>query len=286
MLARNVPERPIRVIVTSIVLFCFSLLLTAYSSKNPAIAQVGSAVLHEIILPVQLLTNRTVHSVVGIWQNYISLMGVRDENRGLRARQGELEAERIKLLEYRYENERLLKLLGAVQERGLSGIQARVVGYNPSNWVRTITIDRGMTDRIENGQAVIGELGLVGKVVKASGNSAEILLITDHASGVDAIVQRTRARGVVSGLSHDLCRILYVQDNEDLEKGDMIVTSGVDGIYPKGVAVGTVTRFSHAGRGRFQNVEITPVVDFSQLENVFVVNRTSPTQGEKGGAKK
>src|SRR5262249_46152908 len=138
------------------------------------------------------------------------------------------------------ENTRLRDLL-AFRER-LAGdvITAAVIGRDATGLARTITIDRGERDGVAKGAAVLAPAGIVGQVLLVGSRAARVLLISDHNSGVDAVVQRTRARGIVEGTVNEGCGIKFVKRTEDLQRGDVVVTSGVDGIFPRGLPIGRI----------------------------------------------
>src|SRR5262249_41469697 len=135
---------------------------------------------------------------------------------------------------------------------------------------------------------------VVGQVFLVSRHAARVLLVSDHNSGVDALVQRTRARGIVQGTVDAGCGLKYVKRTEDVQVGDTVVTSGLDGIFPKGLPIGQVVAVDKRGQGLFQYAEIAPRVDFSQLEEVLVARGpvttaeppvdAPPTGAPRGGA--
>jgi rod shape-determining protein MreC len=142
--------------------------------------------------------------------------------------------------------------------------------------------------------AVVSPGGVVGRVVSTSPNAARVLLLEDPSSGVDVLVQRSRARGIVEGSLNGGCQLKYVKHREDLRVGDLVATSGLDGIFPRGVAVGTISRLSREEGGLFQTAEVEPAVDFNKLEEVMVVeapenevppeaSQDGPATGEKHG---
>ena len=173
------------------------------------------------------------------------------------------------------ENERLRSLLGMQKDLELSGVAANVVGYDPSGWVRSLVINQGASSGVSVGLPVVDSQGVVGQVIAAGRYSGRVLLITDHSSGVDALVQRTRARGVLEGSGESLCELSYVERNSDIISGDTIITSGMDGVYPKGLVLGTVSGVRKSSNGLFLSVEVEPQVRFAKLENVFVVTSKS-----------
>jgi rod shape-determining protein MreC len=280
-------NRP-RVIAVSFGLFCLSLFLTAFSAKNPGLVRGAYAFVGEILRPLQVINHSAYSSVAGIWDSYVSLIGVRSENTRLQEKLNALEMENSRLLEFEHENSRLKGLLGIIEEGGFEGVAARVIGYDPSNWVQAIIVDRGSRQGIAPGMAVLEADGVVGQVVTTSLNSSRVILVADHASGVDAIVQASRARGVVEGSGRAECRLNYVQADQEVKQGDRIITSGMDGVYPKGLLIGYVSEIKDKQKGLFKHIEVKPSVVFSRLENVLIVTNTPKelvvsAPGEKAG---
>src|SRR5262249_1468158 len=149
-------------------------------------------------------------------------------------------------------------------------LTARVVGRDASDVSRTMTIDRGAGDGVVRGAAVLAPQGVVGQGFLVSRHAARGLLVSRHNSGIDAFVQRTRARGIVQGTVDAGCALKYVKRTEDVQVGDTLVTSGLDGIFPKGMPIGRVTAIDKRGQGLFQSADVAPRVDFDQLEEVLV----------------
>lgn len=265
-------------------LFCLALVLAAYSADHPQVAQVGTYLVRQVTTPFQELSRWSLSSVVGVWSNYLNLLEVRSENERMQQRLSALEAQNSQLLEFEKENERLRALLVLREQHGLQGVVAGIIGYNPSNWVESITIDRGSSDGLQRGMAVVERQGIVGHIINLTPHSAEVLLITDHASGVDALVQSTRARGVIEGSGGGMCKLEYVVKEEEVKVGDRVITSGMDGIFPKGLLVGIVSNLDREKRRMFQRIEVRPAVAFTKLEQVFVV--TSQTAQSSAAAEK
>lgn len=197
---------------------------------------------------------------------------IRMENQSLKGQVVELEARIAVLLEAEATSSRLQELLdlkGRVPGRSVS---ADVIGNSASTWFRSLTIDKGEKDGIRKGMAVISPKGIVGQIVTVASRSAEVLLITDNSSGVDVISQRSRARGIVSG-SLDIGTVMqYVKRDEDIEEGDRLITSGLDGIFPKGLLVGTVGKVRRETHGHFQHVQVTLAFNPSRIEEVLVAS--------------
>lgn len=260
-----------RVALSSFFLFCFSLFLTAYSARNRWFVELGFKAVAELLYPLQVVFRKSSQGVSGIWDGYIALIGVQEENQILRERLEALEAENSRLLEEESEVKRLRMLLNAAEEHQLQGIAANVIGYDPSNWIRAIIVDKGSTHGVETGLAVIDGDAIVGHVIATSLYSSKVLLLTDHASGIDSLVQNSRARGVVQGLGKEFCELRYVLQEDTVSVGDRIISSGMDGIFPKGLAVGVITEMPKKTEGIFQSIRVRPSAKLARLETVLIV---------------
>lgn len=270
----------IRVGAVSTGLFLTAFLLAGYSAKNPDVVRYGAMAVEQALRPAQALQRGIFGGIGGFWSAYLNLVGVKAENESLKARLAALEASNSRLLEVESENKRLKGLLDVVEERKYSTIAASVIAYDPSNWVQRVTIDRGSGDGVAEGMAVVQGDGVVGQVITAAYNSAQVLLITDHVSGVDAMEQNSRARGVVVGAGGGECEMRFVSREEELKVGDRVITTGVDGIYPKGLLVGIISETKKAGSGPVQYVGIKTAVDFTRLETLLVVVKAPKTKDE------
>ncbi len=208
-----------------------------------------------------------------IWDNYIYLVDVEKENRKLRETAKILNRRLIESREAVLEGDRLRKLIGLREMAKVPTIAATVIGEDTSPWFKTVTIDRGYKDGIGEDMPVVTSAGVVGRVVKVAGNSSRVLLLTDHASGISAVVQRSRARGVVKGKGGNMCSLEFSARGEDVRIGDVVLTSGIGGIFPKGLPIGEVTMVKKGSYGIFQIVDIRPFVYIPRLEEVLVVSR-------------
>lgn len=182
-----------------------------------------------------------------------------------------LRAELARLEEYRLENERLKRLLAFAEAQQSQGQAARVIGADATSWFSTVTIDKGSEQGLTEGMAVINDQGLVGRIVRCAARSSRVLLVTDASSAVATLVERTRTRGVARGTGEGLT-LDYVALPEDVEPGDVIVTSGLGGVFPKGLPVGTVMAVTRGGFGMFQTITMTPAVDVTRIEEVLVIH--------------
>jgi rod shape-determining protein MreC len=262
-----------KVLFASLVLIVASLLLTAYSAKHPLVTTVGGAVVADVTAPVFSFVGGIGEGITSKWDRYISLVGVEEENQKLQDRLAQLEGDVVLLREYQGENERLRGLLQFSEESKVTGIGASVIGSDPSGWVRGILLDKGTADGVTEGMAVVHARGIVGQVIAAALHSSRVLLINDRSSGVDALVQGSRARGVLEGASMKMCELQYVTKDVKVKEGELVVTSGMDGVYPPGLPIGTVNSVGISGNTLFHAIEVKPLVDFSRLEEVLVVPR-------------
>ena len=272
----SVTDQRLRMTFSSLVLFCFAMFLTAKTARDPSIAASGSVVVGEVLAPAQSLNRWFVGGISGVWEDYFALMGVQQENIQLKSRLAVLEQANSQLLEMRHEVHQLRDLLSVETEDPSTRVSARVIGYDATQWVQSITLDRGSNSGIRIGMAVVARNGLVGQVMAVSPRTARVLLITDPASGVDGIIQNSRARGTVRGAGAMECVWQFVMKDEQVEVGDRLITSGLDGVYPRGIPIGVVSSVESRGSAMFRSIEVTPAVDFSLIDYVLIITSNQP----------
>ena len=224
-----------------------------------------------ITAPVQKVVWGVIDGVGGIWRGYFYLVGLEKENQALKKELQELKLHMNRYREADLANQRLRALLNFKKSIATPLLPAQLVAFDPSGWFQTILIDKGRNDGVVQDMAVVSAEGLVGRVIGVSNHHAKVLLIIDGNSAVDAYIQRSRTRGVLVGLGRELCLLKYVQRNEDVQVGDKVISSGMGGVFPKGLLVGTVQEVVRGSSGLFQRVEVEPAVNFSRLEEVMVV---------------
>jgi rod shape-determining protein MreC len=198
-------------------------------------------------------------------------MGIKKQNLALQKENEELRAKLGALAELTLENERLNKLLDFKQGTAMELLAAKVIARDISPDHYSIRINRGTHHGLKKLQGVITVEGAVGYVLRADPDSAQVLVLTDRFSAVDGIVQRTRARGLISGSSQSACRLRYLERADDVSPGDMVVTSGLGGYFPKGFPIGKITSVRKTDFGISQEASVDPVVSPANLEEVFVV---------------
>lgn len=204
------------------------------------------------------------------------LEALRDQNAELRTRVALLEESRL-------ENERLRALVELAQASETESVGARVIGRPTSSWEGVITIDRGSSDGIQNGMPVLGPTGLLGQTISVTPASSKVRLITDQRSGVAGLVQRSRAKGIVHGSLDGGLTFDFVSRDDPVKVGDVVVTSGLGGAFPKGIVVGEVTKVERDPSALYQKIELSPSGDISGLEEVLVLVGASEQAAPQGG---
>lgn len=257
---------------TCVVLFCFSMLLTAFSARNPEVAQLGYKAVSRVLQPFQSAGFYFESSVENLVERYVFLVNTSSENVELKVQLTNLMREQDRLKEIAYENERLRQLLGMSEAYRLGGVAAEIVGSDSLHWVQSVTINKGSLDGLKPSMPVVAQTGVYGRLVSVAPRRSKVLLISDASSGVDAYIQSSRARGVVEGSGSSRFKLNYVRSDEEVSVGDTVLTTGLDEIFPKGLTIGRVSRVSKGERGSlFQNVLVEPVVDFKKVETVLVL---------------
>lgn len=216
--------------------------------------------------------------VRGTTAQYLNLMDIKKDNRNLQNEVSVLKAQLVQLEEIRLENVRLSRLLDFKESTPLDLIPAKVIGHDMIGQHQTLIINKGKNANIVAGQSVVTPDGVVGSVLSVSEKFSQILRVTDRYSDIDAVAQRTRARGIVEGVSTTECQMKYLQRTDDIQIGDLIVTSGFDGVFPKGFPIGTVTKVDKKSYGITQTVLMNPAVSTINIEEVFVVLKVNERQ--------
>lgn len=209
--------------------------------------------------------------VKGTTAMYVDLINIKKESENLKTKNGELQAQLGKMDELLIENDRLRNLLNFKNQSKMSLVAAQVVGRDLVLDHNTITLNKGTNDGIKAGQAVITTEGALGYVFKPGPFTSHVMLITDRYAVIDGIVQRTRSHGIVEGKSQSSCSLKYVEKTEDVKEGDLVVTGGLDNIFPKGFPVAIVESVERGTYSVSLKVELRPVVDPYKVEEVFII---------------
>jgi len=263
-------------------LLLLALILMSLRVKQRKGIDFFDALLIEGCSPFLKASTFVIHTVQGIFQNYVFLVSLQEENTLLKQRVVELQKEIGELRETALAKERVQNLLQFREKISLSMIAAEVIGQDPSSWFKSVTINKGEKDGVRKGMAVISPEGVIGQILKTGPYHSTVLLITDYNSAIDSVVQRTRAKAIVEGKGENRCQLKYLLRTEEVTVGDIVVTSGLNGNFPKGLMVGEIRKVEKAGQGIFQNAELAPSVDLAKLEEVLIITESSlPLQEEK-----
>jgi rod shape-determining protein MreC len=265
-------------------------------SQRPLLVLTGAIVLHVILISAQVNTTAgipfikvvtfgffsevqrgtmtSVDGVRGVWSGYVALQDAQAENEALK---NELARLQVRLQEERAQAQRaenFRQLLELRERAGVDTVAAEVIAGPATIEFRDMTIDKGSADGVQRDMAVISPAGVVGRVILSSTRAAQVQMLIDLNGAAGAMIERTRAQGLVVGQGSTL-RMDYVPGTADVKQGDLVVTSGIDKIYPKGFVIGTVEAVER-GNGTYHELTIRPAVDFTRLEEVLVVTTPPP----------
>lgn len=245
------------------------LLLTLQSRGRAAAAADLVAV---ITTPVQTAFAAVHRAAFGVWATYREWKNVRAENHRLREENQRLRLEALAVSETAEENRRLRRLLDFKSRLPLHTLAGEVIAREWGGWVRSLTVNRGRADDVPRLAAVISPDGLVGRVVEVRPGAAVVQVLTDPASTVGAHAVRARTPGVVEGEPRGTLRFKYMaRDGSGLQVGDLVVTSGLGGVFPRGIPIGRVKAIEDRGAALFSYAALEPAVDFARLDEVLLV---------------
>jgi len=260
-----------QILLSSVFCLLLSFYILTVSARGQLKNEPVGAVLMWVLRPLQIVAQGTANWLIGIQENYLTLSGFKSENERLRKRILALEVERQRLLEAEATNRKLRQLLDFRVQLPGKPVTASIIANSASSWFQGCILDKGSADGVHKDMAVVTPLGVVGKVVSVTGRSAKVILLTDANSGIDVMVQRSRSRGIVSGSLDSGTVLKYMKRSEDVQVGDRLITSGLDGVFPKGLMAGTVIKVNKQSLGLFQSIEVLPAVQSGLVEEVLVV---------------
>ncbi len=258
--------------VLLLVMIVLQLVLISAQVQSKSGVPVLQAVTFGAFSRVQGGTSGVLRSIENVWGNYVGLRGVRAENEALRKQVADLQIRLQEQHALAARATRLQELLSLQTNTALPTLAAEVIAGNPNPGMLTITIGRGSADGVQADMAVIAPAGVVGRIVgPPAAHAARVQLLIDRNAAAGAFIERTQAGGMVVGVDGDPPLAMDLVSNlADVKTGDQVVASGVDGIYPKGFAIGRVES-SERGAGLYRAITVRPAVDFSSLEEVLVV---------------
>lgn len=282
-ISRSDKSKNPRLLLVTLVILSLALVTVYHRGDDEGVLRNFRLVVHSVTAPIANLGN-LAFSPIRATRSWLATFEVdrekaaelREQNALLRGRIAELE-------EARLENERLRSLLGIVERDDIDVVGAHIIGRPVNAWEGYITLDRGSEDGVASGMPVIADKGLLGQTTDVTSHSSKVRLITDQDSGVSSLLQPTRTHGIVSGSIDGTLLLEYVSRETTVAVGDVVITSGMGGVYPKGLLVGEVAGYRLRPGDLFPRIEIRPAVQFWAIEEVVVL-KTPPVLPEIGGS--
>jgi len=258
---------PLLLVLTLLLVFT---VLSLSLKRSPALRKVQGLVVAMTAPGLEGLSY-VGRSAKQLWLDYFYLIGVRRQNADLQRQLEEYKQREVHFQEAEQALTRLETLLDLKRQVALPVIGARVIAYDPTLWSRSAIINQGKAQGVKEGLPVLAPQGIVGRIVGVYPEYSKVMLIVDRKSSADAMVQRTRIRGMLKGKGGNRCSLEFVPKSADVQVGDLVLASGLAGLYPKGLVFGKVTAANKKNPGVFQEIEVSPNVDLSTLEEVLVV---------------
>lgn len=227
-----------------------------------------------LISPFQVSFRYLGEKILYSYYRYKFLLDAEEKIQSINKTNMMLKYELNKLYELKYENTRLRRLLNFRKQASYKMIPAQIIAVDVNPNFKSVRINRGIKHGIEIGEAVVNYEGIVGRVIKVYNDYSDIILLIDNNFIVDAFVQRIRARGVLYGTNTSLADLKYIHRFENIKNGDTIVSSGFDGVFPKGLLIGKVKDILVNNTSISQKIKVMPIVSFKKLEEVFVIDKT------------
>jgi rod shape-determining protein MreC len=259
-----------RTITVAIVLLLVSLSILTYSAARLSETGLLRKMVLEIAAPVEDAINLSLKSLHDAWNRYLFLVEKGDENRRLRRENAALNELLNSYREGHLEGMRLRKLLDIKDGLRLRAVTARVIDSDRTSLFKTLLINKGTTEGLRVGLPVVADQGVVGRIIETSWHASRVLMLIDENSNIDALIQRTRAQGILQGAGSAGCNLKYIPREENVQTGDVVLSSGLAGVFPKGLLLGVVTGTSGQEGGLFQKIDVASAVDFSKLEEVLI----------------
>ena len=254
-----------------VIVLCINIVFISYSSRHPQSYYSSEKLPIYLTAPFQEVITCSIRQIKKVWYHYFFLVSASQENDYLKNALAQAVSRNAVCDELEKSNNRLRKILRFNEKYENDILVAEVVAKEPSVWFKSIIINKGIKDGLQNALPVVIPQGVVGIITNASDHYSKVMLIIDQSSGIDAIVQRNRVRGIVKGGSSELCSFEYVSRRYDIRVGDVIIASGLDGIFPKGLKVGYISDILGQHVGIFQKIVVTPYVNFETIEEVLVM---------------
>jgi rod shape-determining protein MreC len=266
-----------RIVLVSVLAVAALVLLTSQVRlpERRAVGRVGSWILAGLG-PAEGSLSRVSDAVTRIWRQYTEIGRLRAENRRLGEEVERLKEEVTRLREQAQATQRLERLLSFREHLPGRAIGARVIGRDTSKWFSVIAVDRGSADGVRRNAPVVAAEGLVGRVLSVTPTTAQVLLVSDPRSAVGAVLQRSRETGVVEGQGQALLRLKYISRAREITPGELLVTSGMSGVFPRGLLVGSIENVPREQGALYQEATVRPAANLDHLEDVLILIEDRP----------
>lgn len=263
-------SRNLLIFVGVALFIAINFIVITMSSKESLPVSGAEQLFISITSPVQLVVTKTINSTQNIWNTYFLAVLAVKENIELKTQLGKQREIKNQYEELELENIRLRRFVDFTGVVPDTYVAAQIIARDPSPWFKTIMIDKGGDDGLEKGSPVLVSEGIVGQIVKVANKYSRVLLITDRNSSVDALVQNSRVRGIVKGNNEDNCSFVYALRKDEVKEGEMLISSGLDQVFPKGLKIGRILTVTKVHSQLFQDITIETSVDFDKIEEVLV----------------
>lgn len=266
-----IPRRPT---LLFIVVLALLFLLMSVSSQTRYVGETRTMferTVMTIFSPVPKFVNWVGRSLQDMYHGYIDMRSAVNENLNLRRKVASLTTENLKLRQSEGDLRRLRSLLAYSEQFTMSTSMAQTIMLDTASRFKSIIIDRGSDGGVEVNDVIANANGLVGRVVLTTKDLAKVQLVADNNCAVGALIERTRRQGVVRGNGSSVLQLADIPALADVQPGDRVLTAGIDGIYPRGIPIGTVTK-AEPGQSLFKNVTLKPAVDVGTIEEVIVIH--------------
>jgi rod shape-determining protein MreC len=260
-----------RIAAVSIPLLVLQLVLLSLQIERPSGTMLLKTWALAVQAPVVSFSSGMLNSVHRGWTNYFWLVGARAQNEQLKLTVKRLELANSSYEQIRLENERLRRLLDLNKDLPYKTMGARVIARTPSYLANVLYIDKGINDGIRVNSPVISGEGIIGRTILVAKNQSQVQLLTNSDASIGAMVERSRTPGVLSGSGKLSLDLLYISNTEEVANGDIILSSGLDGIYPKGLVLGKVIDSKKGTKTVFRSIEVQPIMDLFRIEEVSVI---------------
>jgi rod shape-determining protein MreC len=258
-------------IAVAALLILTSLIILSYSAKQTSDTGFLRRLVLEASRPVKILTQGMFRALNENWERYLFLVGLEEENRRLLEEKHRLENELVRYREGYLESLRLQKILKIRENPDTLPVVADVIDREQSPVFRSILINKGTAHGLKVGLPVLSDQGIAGRITECSWHVSRVMLVVDENSKIPALLQQGRTQGILQGAGATGCRLKYIPKKEEVAAGDMVISSGLGGIFPKGIILGVVTAADKREGGLFQSILVQPSVDFSKLEQAVVL---------------